>query len=82
MTSTPTDASHEVMIEGKARPWNKDTISVADIRELGGLAADAPVIEEDLRSGTERTLAEDEVLEPGTIEPGKRPTKRVNFRQG
>lgn len=82
MAASPADASHEVMIEGKAHPWNKDTISVADIRELGGLSADAPVIEEDLRDGTERTLAEDEVLRPGTLEPGKRPTKRVNFRSG
>lgn len=82
MTTSPTDATHEVMIEGKAHPWNKDTISVADIRELGGLPADVPIIEEDLRDGTERTLANDEVLEPGTLEPGKRPTKRVNFRPG
>ncbi len=82
MTTSPTDATHEVMIEGKAHPWNKDTISVPDIRELGNLPKNAAVIEEDLRDGTERSLAEDEVLEPGTLEPGKRPTKRVNFRQG
>lgn len=82
MTASPGDVSHEVMVEGKAHPWDKDTIAVADIRELGGLPADSPVIEEDLRDGTERTLAEDEVLQPGTLEPGKRPTKRVNFRQG
>ncbi len=82
MTVSPDDVSHEVMIEGKAHPWDKDTISVADIRALGGLPADSAVIEEDLRDGTERTLDEDEVLQPGRIEPGKRPTKRVNFRQG
>lgn len=82
MTTGPADVSHEVMIEGKAHPWDKDTISVADIRELGGLPAGVPVIEEDLRDGTERTLAEGEVLQPGTLEPGKPPTKRVNFRQG
>ena len=82
MTTSSTDATYEVMIEGKAHPWNKDSISVADIRELGGLSSDVPVIEEDLRDGTERMLAGDEVLQPGRIEPGKRPTKRVNFRQG
>lgn len=82
MSEGPGDVSHEVMIEGKAHPWDKDTISVADIRELGGLPAGSPVIEVDLRDGTERTLAEDEVLQPGTLEPGKRPTKRVNFRPG
>lgn len=82
MTTGPADASHEVMIEGKAHPWNADTISVADIRSLGQMPADVPVVEEDLRDGTERTLPEEEVLRPGTLEPGKRPTKRVNFRQG
>lgn len=82
MTESPGNVSHEVMIEGKAHPWNQDTISVADIRELGGMPAGSPVVEEDLRDGTERTLPEGEVLQPGTLEPGKRPTKRVNFRQG
>ena len=71
---------YEVLIEGKAHPWDKDTISVADIRQLGNLPPDIPVVEEDLRDGTERTLTEDEVLHPGKLEAGKRPTKRVNFR--
>jgi len=73
---------YEVLIEGKAHPWGKDTISVADIRKLGNMPSDAAVVEEDLRDGTERILAEDEVLRPGKLEAGKRPTKRVNFRQG
>jgi hypothetical protein len=72
----------EVLIEGRAHPWHKDVISVADIRELGNLPSGASVVEEDLRDGTERVLAEDEVLRPGKLEDGKRPTKRVNFRQG
>jgi hypothetical protein len=77
------DAAHyEVLIEGKVYPWDNDTISVADIRELGNLPKDAPVVEENLRDGTERTLSEDEMLRPGKLEEGKRPTKRVNFRQG
>ncbi|MDQ3761778.1 MAG: hypothetical protein M3460_08780 [Actinomycetota bacterium] len=75
-------ADYEVLIEGRAHPWDKDTISVADIRELGNFPTDARVVEENLRDGTERTLAEDEVLRPGKLEGGKRPTKRVNFRQG
>jgi hypothetical protein len=45
-------ADYEVMIEGKACPLNKDTISVSDIRKLGDIPPD-----------------------------GKRPVKRVNFRQ-
>jgi len=78
------DAVHfEVMIEGEAHPWTEDTISVADIRVLGNLPADAPVIEQDLRNGTERTLTEDEVLRPGKLKEGNRLTKkRVNFRKG
>jgi hypothetical protein len=73
---------YEVMIEGEAHPWAKDTISVADIRELGNLPADAPIIEQDLRDGTERTLTENEVLRPGKLKEGKKLTKkRVNFRK-
>ena len=73
----------EVMIEGEAHPWIGDTISVADIRVLGNLPGDAPVIEQDLRDGSERTLTEDDVLRPGKLREGARLTKkRVNFRMG
>ena len=75
------EESYEVMIEGKAHPWDKDTISVADIRQLGGLPADVPVVEEDLRTGAERTLDEDEVLQPVKLDPGKRAAKRFNHRR-
>ncbi|HEY3690161.1 MAG TPA: hypothetical protein VGL46_07645 [Pseudonocardiaceae bacterium] len=72
----------EVMIEGEAHPWIGDTISVADIRVLGNLPGDAPVIEQDLRDGTERTLPEEELLRPGKLEGGHKLKKRVNFRRG
>jgi hypothetical protein len=73
---------YEVMIEGEAHPWAKHTISVAEIRELGNLPTDVPVIEQDLRDGTERTLAEEDVLRPGKLKEGERLTKkRVNFRK-
>lgn len=75
------EESYEVFIEGKAYPWDEDTISVADIRELAALPADVPVVEDDLRTGAERTLDEDEVLQPGKLDPGKRPAKRHNFRR-
>jgi hypothetical protein len=76
-------AQYEVMVEGEAHPWAKDTISVAEIRELGKLPADVPVIEQDLREGSERTLTEDDVLRPGKLREGARLTKkRVNFRMG
>jgi hypothetical protein len=67
-------------LKEKAYPWDKDIISVGDIRKLGNLASDAQVVEENLRDGTERVLAEYHVLRPGKLEDGKRPTKRVNFR--
>jgi hypothetical protein len=74
---------YEVMIEGEGHSWAKDTISVSEIRELGQLPADAPVIEQDLRDGSERTLTEDAVLRPGKLREGARLTKkRVNFRKG
>lgn len=82
MTDAVGDVNHEVMIEGKGHPWNADTISVSDIRELGGLPADTSVIEEDLRDGSRRALAEDEVIHPGQLEAGKPTTKKVNFRAG
>ena len=75
-------AQYEVMIEGETHPWAEDTISVTDIRELGNLPADAPIVEQNLRDGTERTLTEDEVLRPGKLKEGERLTKkRVNFRK-
>jgi hypothetical protein len=74
-------ADYEVLIEGKAYPWDKNTISVGDIRELAKMPAGAQVVEENLRDGTERALTEDDVLRPAKLEEGKRPTKRVNFRQ-
>jgi hypothetical protein len=74
-------ADYEVLIEGKAYPWNKDTLSIRDIRELANMPTGAQVVEENLRDGTERALTEDDVLRPAKLEGGKRPTKRVNFRQ-
>ena len=83
MTNEVDIAQYEVMIEGEAHPWANDTISVTEIRELGTLPADAPVIEQDLRDGSERTLTEDNVLRPGKLREGAHLTKkRVNFRTG
>jgi hypothetical protein len=81
MTEEAHTVQYEVLIEGQTYPWDKDTISFADIRELGNLPANTAVVEENLRDGSERTLAEEEILRPGKLEEGKRLTKRVNFRQ-
>jgi hypothetical protein len=69
----------EINIEGSLYPWDGDTITVPEIRELGGLPQDMPVIEVDLQENTERTLAEDEVVE---LKPGKGFGKKVLFQRG
>ena len=66
-------------IEGRKYPWDEDTITVPQIRQLGGLPADQPVIEVDLHAGTERQLAENEVVE---LRPGLGFSKKVSFKRG
>ena len=68
-----------INIEGAEHPWDKDTITVPEIRELGNLPTTDPVIEVDLKDNTERTLAEDEVVE---VKPGKGFGKKVKFQRG
>ena len=48
-------------IEGHEYPWGKPTITVSEIRRLGNLPADQPVICED-EEGHERTLGENETI--------------------
>lgn len=69
----------EVNIEGVLYPWDKKTITVPEIRELGKLPTDLPVVEVDLKDNTERTLAEDEIVE---LKPGKGFGKKVSFKRG
>lgn len=66
-------------IEGNKYPWDEDTITVPQIRQLGGLPADQPVIEVDFQAGTERTLAETDVVE---LRPGLGFSKKVAFKRG
>ncbi len=67
-----------VNIEGTEHPWDKDTITTQEIRILGGLPADLPVIQES-PEGTERTLAEDETI---TLQPGHRHGRAAKYRRG
>lgn len=79
---------YEVMVEGKVHSWDKKTISVPEIRSLGGLPDDRPVVEVELAGGedygpvAERALEEDEVHELVALKPGKGVVKRVEFRRG
>lgn len=67
-----------VNIEGTEYEWPKQTITTAEIRQLGNLPADLPVIEEQA-DGSERTLEEDETLE---LKPGHRFGRAPKYRRG
>lgn len=82
MTSSPTvqaGPKYEVNVEGTIKPWDKSTITVPEIRQLGGFPSDQPVLEVNLTDNTERTLAEDEIVE---LKPGHGFAKKVGFRRG
>lgn len=67
-----------VTIEGKEYPWEKDTITTTQIRTLGNLPTDMPVVEE-FPDGTERTLAENETVE---LKPGHGFGRAPKFKRG
>ncbi len=75
------DAPYEVSIEGEMHPWDSDTISVAEIRELGDMPEDARVAAVDVAGGQERVLEEDAVHDVPPLEPGKPTVKRTNFKR-
>ena len=80
MTNQPkAGPKYTLDIEGRKFPWDEDTITVPQIRQLGGLPADQPVIEVDLHAGTERTLAENEIVE---LRPGLGFSKKLSFKRG
>lgn len=82
MTSSPevkAGPKYEVNVEGTIKPWDKETITVPEIRQLGGFPSDQPVLEVNLADNTERTLAEDDVVE---LKPGHGFAKKVGFRRG
>jgi len=68
----------QIDIEGRLYPWDDDTITVPQIRTLGNLPTDQPVIEID-RDNNQRTLTEDEVVE---LRPGLGFSKKVKYQRG
>lgn len=70
---------YTVNLEGQEFPWDKDTISVPEIRQLAGWDASQPVVEIDLQDNTEKTLAEDAVV---ALKPGQGFAKKVKFQRG
>lgn len=67
-----------VDIEGVEHEWNQETISVPELRSLGGLSPTEQVIEID-KDQNERTLDEGEVV---TLKPGHGFSKKVRFKRG
>jgi hypothetical protein len=65
-------------IEGTLHPWNEDTITVAQIRALGSLPLDQPVIEID-KDNNQRTLTDEEVV---PLKPGLGFSKKVKYQRG
>lgn len=72
------DKNHFVEIEDREYLWPKPTITVPEIRTLGGLPSDMPVIEVD-PDNNERTLAEGETV---ALKPGHRFGKKVRYKRG
>ena len=73
------NAKYEVNLDGDIRPWFEPTITVAQIRELAGWAADQPVVIVDLKTNDERDLAEDDVVD---LKPGHGFSKKIKFKRG
>lgn len=68
-----------VNIEGEEYPWDRPTITVLEIRLIGRLPSDQPVIEINLVDNTERTLSECEVVD---LKPGHAFAKKVRYKRG
>lgn len=70
---------YEINIEGNFYPWDSGTITVPELRGLAGIPSDQPMMEIDLKTNAERTLAEDEVVE---LKPGSGFAKKVKYQRG
>ena len=81
MTTKATKAGPKyfVNLEGTEEAWNDETITVAEIRDLGGWDASQPIVEVNLETNDERTLREDETV---TLKPGHGFAKKVKFQRG
>lgn len=67
-----------VNVEGTEYQWDKETITVPEIRTLGNLPPELPVIEE-LHDGTERTLGDNAIIH---LQPGHRYGRASKYKRG
>ena len=63
-----------VNIEGEEYPWDRPSITVLEIRLIGRLPSDQPVLEINLDDNTERTL--ERMRGRGTSSPATRSRRR------
>lgn len=70
---------YEVDIEGQVYEWDRDSITVPELRALAGYPADQQMIEVDLKDNSEQVLAEDATV---ALKPGKGFAKKVVFKRG
>ena len=84
-TTLNSEANHQaegqkfyVNIENQEYPWDRDSITVSEIRSLGGIPSNQPIVQE-APDGTERTLAEDEIVE---LKPGHRHGRAPRYKRG
>lgn len=66
-------------VEGDQKPWDKDTITMEEVAELGGWEVSQGVILIDLKDNTERTLQPGEIVE---VKPGMGYSKKLSFKRG
>jgi len=71
--------TYEVDIEGQIYEWQRETITVPELRQLAGYGPDQQMIEVDLKDNSERVLEESETIE---LKPGKGFAKKVAFKRG
>jgi len=74
------DRKYDIWIEDTIHAWDRNTITLAEIRELGGLPPDSSVSAVDLVDQKEVQLPEDSVHEIPAREPGRPLVKRTQFK--
>jgi hypothetical protein len=72
---------YEVWVNDRIHSWNKDTITVPEMRELAGVPPDCPMTAVDLVAQQEVPLPEDAVHSVPPRDAGKPLVKRTHFRQ-